>query len=1183
VRVIILNERSAAFGSGWSLAGLQRLRFRGDSVLVVEGDGSAVFFAKSGAAWTRPEGEFSTFSFDGTYYRRRYPDGTQAVFYADGRLYYLRDRFDHQTTYEYTNGVLSGIVDPTGQRTVFEYHSGYTTPSLLARIRDPGGRVWSVWYNGSDVSQVVAPDGVVEWTGTYAAGHLLRTRMDRNGATFRFAHDAAGLVAADTLPAVPINGGAPQSPVLRARSWAASVLAPAGTGTSAVPAPRRVPSAIRAAAFGATGDSTRMSFDRYGRLLRAEGPVGDTSVVERNAHGQPTRIVDAAGTVKVYSWTGPNMTMSNDEETDVITTLVYDTLYNLPTRVSVGGATVEYAYGTRGELLTERVRTDSTIHRYDALYRLSWSQDAEGHRTDYAYHATGSQNTASVTERNPDGTTRTKSYGYDAFGRGTSVTDAGSVSRYAWFDLLNRDTAVVNGRGGRTRLGWQGTFLRTVTDPAGKVHTVNRNVLGWVESTVDPNGRTTAYRYDVNGNLSGKTNRRGQAIAYVHDGVGRLLTMTADNVTTTYGHGTPKNPWVSAGNPESTDTLEFDRRGRPHSHRAYLAGQRYTVLQSYLKEGPRDRVIVQTTGVGGSSIPYIYDNALRLTQITDPVGRWTRLAYNADGLPDTVSYMSGAKETLTYTPTHMPRQVKWSNGAHNVTYDYDQLDRVVERKGVGTVPLPGDSSRSFHYDNDGQLQGWADYRTTREYICEDPFDLSSCGYVTMTNLVRDKAYSYDAAGNRTDGATLQPSSNRYATFGGYTLEYDLDGNLTRKYNTTAGFDQRYGWNSLGQLTSVTTNGSTVYYGYNGFGQRVRRTDGAGVVTRFVYDGEDLMLEVDGAGNALRQYTYWPGVDMPHSVQVWAGGQNGKIFYYASDHPGSVMALFNDSASARVVNGYRYGPWGETVLANEAVPQPLRYMGRELDAATGLYYVRNRWYDVHQARFISEDPLGLAGGINLYAYAENSPTNLRDPYGLDPCDQKGELIEATTENGEPCELEGIVATAKPRRRGPNSGSSSNPSGRGPSGPIGSPVGPGGGGGGRGPGGNAPQQQCNPIINEPEVRRALDDIFNRSVATTPPREHGTWFIPTTLQGTGVSGPYLSVPEPTGSQASMPNTPRPTGATWNGHAHPNIGGGWQQSISVPQDTVWGHNNGVGVITVARDSISTWRSGEQPVTCPR
>jgi RHS repeat-associated protein len=60
------------------------------------------------------------------------------------------------------------------------------------------------------------------------------------------------------------------------------------------------------------------------------------------------------------------------------------------------------------------------------------------------------------------------------------------------------------------------------------------------------------------------------------------------------------------------------------------------------------------------------------------------------------------------------------------------------------------------------------------------------------------------------------------------------------------------------------------------------------------------------------------------------------------------------------------------------------MARALDSATGLYYVRNRWYDPQVGRFVSEDPIGLMGGINLYAYAAENPISFRDPFGLSPC-------------------------------------------------------------------------------------------------------------------------------------------------------------------------------------------------------
>jgi len=99
---------------------------------------------------------------------------------------------------------------------------------------------------------------------------------------------------------------------------------------------------------------------------------------------------------------------------------------------------------------------------------------------------------------------------------------------------------------------------------------------------------------------------------------------------------------------------------------------------------------------------------------------------------------------------------------------------------------------------------------------------------------------------------------------------------------------------------------------------------------------------------------------------------------------SVLALVN--SNDQVVNTYQYDPFGCIEQANESVSQPLRFTGREYEPETGLYYYRARYYDPELGRFLSEDPIGLAGGINLYAYVGNDPVNARDPYGLyDPGD------------------------------------------------------------------------------------------------------------------------------------------------------------------------------------------------------
>ncbi|MGE3527338.1 MAG: RHS repeat-associated core domain-containing protein [Gemmatimonadales bacterium] len=82
----------------------------------------------------------------------------------------------------------------------------------------------------------------------------------------------------------------------------------------------------------------------------------------------------------------------------------------------------------------------------------------------------------------------------------------------------------------------------------------------------------------------------------------------------------------------------------------------------------------------------------------------------------------------------------------------------------------------------------------------------------------------------------------------------------------------------------------------------------------------------------------------------------------------------------MLKDYGVSFWGQAA-PDTGVTTRIRLGGREYDRETGLYYLRGRYYDPGLGRFLSEDPLGVAGGLNLYAYAGNDPINHRDPYGL----------------------------------------------------------------------------------------------------------------------------------------------------------------------------------------------------------
>ncbi|MDF1615741.1 RHS repeat domain-containing protein, partial [Desulfurivibrio dismutans] len=101
----------------------------------------------------------------------------------------------------------------------------------------------------------------------------------------------------------------------------------------------------------------------------------------------------------------------------------------------------------------------------------------------------------------------------------------------------------------------------------------------------------------------------------------------------------------------------------------------------------------------------------------------------------------------------------------------------------------------------------------------------------------------------------------------------------------------------------------------------------------------------------------------------------------SDGLGTITALSDQRA--RVVQNYQYDAFGNPAPGGgNRIKQPYRYTGREYDPEIGLYFYRARYYDPDIGRFISQDPIGFAGGdVNLYGYVLNNPVNWIDPYGL----------------------------------------------------------------------------------------------------------------------------------------------------------------------------------------------------------
>jgi RHS repeat-associated protein len=191
------------------------------------------------------------------------------------------------------------------------------------------------------------------------------------------------------------------------------------------------------------------------------------------------------------------------------------------------------------------------------------------------------------------------------------------------------------------------------------------------------------------------------------------------------------------------------------------------------------------------------------------------------------------------------------------------------------------------------------------------------------------------------------------------------------------------------LTKVETkNGATVTklvtYIYDVFDRRIGKSidsDGSGilpaVIERFVYDRDHILLSFDGNGNLTHRYLHGAMLD-----QILADESNGQVLWTLTDNLGTVRDLVNSSGV--VQNRIKYDSFGNiTSQTNASINTRFGYTGRELDAETGLYYYRARYYDAIVGRFISEDPISFADGdVNLSRYVGNNPVNDTDPSGLE---------------------------------------------------------------------------------------------------------------------------------------------------------------------------------------------------------
>ncbi|NVZ21632.1 RHS domain-containing protein, partial [Pseudomonas costantinii] len=187
----------------------------------------------------------------------------------------------------------------------------------------------------------------------------------------------------------------------------------------------------------------------------------------------------------------------------------------------------------------------------------------------------------------------------------------------------------------------------------------------------------------------------------------------------------------------------------------------------------------------------------------------------------------------------------------------------------------------------------------------------------------------------------------------------------------------YRYDCQHRLIGITQpNGQTASYRYDPFGRRISKTVDS-KTTEFFWQGDKLVAEHHA--DRHRSYLYEPDSFRPLALLEGFGPKDTQPFHYQLDHLGTPQELTD--RDGEIVWSAHYRAYGEIArLDINKIDNPLRFQGQYFDPESGLHYNRHRYYNPDIGRYLTPDPVKLAGGINAYQYAPN-PTGWVDPLGL----------------------------------------------------------------------------------------------------------------------------------------------------------------------------------------------------------
>ena len=363
-------------------------------------------------------------------------------------------------------------------------------------------------------------------------------------------------------------------------------------------------------------------------------------------------------------------------------------------------------------------------------------------------------------------------------------------------------------------------------------------------------------------------------------------------------------------------------------------------------------------GITGSLVTgYVLDPAGNRTQLTWPDGYYVTYAYDALNRMLTAKE-SGSVTLATYAYDALSRRTNlaYPHGAA-VAYSYSAAGDLATLNhsitGSGTVP-----QYTLGYNPTHQLASEASSQSS--YVWQ-PAAAGTDNYATVNTL------------NQYPSWTPQGSSSQSFT-------YDGNGNLTGGTIGTAAWT--FAYDPENRLIKANKTGIAATYAYDPLGRRNGKFGTGVTTTYFVDDGTDEIAEYNSAGALNGRYIPGPAINQPIGIVAASGTRR----FFQADHHGSTVALV-DNAGDEAEGPYLYDSYGDCFLGTTpcaSITGPTavyKFVGMRLDAETGLYYDRARFYSSSLGRFLQTDPVGYAADLNLYTYVRNDPTDRTDPSGM----------------------------------------------------------------------------------------------------------------------------------------------------------------------------------------------------------